>query len=76
MVPVLLARVLAVNQVDSQLQQLRATQSYLYWRERRHRQTVESTNKRVLWYAIARSATLVVVSIAQVIGIRFMFRKQ
>jgi hypothetical protein len=57
---------LAVNQVDGQLQQLRATQAYLYWRERRHRQTVDSTNKRVLWYAIARSATLVVVSIAQV----------
>ncbi len=34
-----------VHQVDAQLQQLRATQQYLYWRERRHRMTVESTNR-------------------------------
>ncbi len=29
-----------VNRIDQQLQQLKATQQYLYWRERRHRQTV------------------------------------
>ena len=29
-----------VHQVDAQLQQLRSTQQYLYWRERRHRLTV------------------------------------
>eukprot|EP00195_Chlamydomonas_chlamydogama_P009940 CAMPEP_0202906592 /NCGR_PEP_ID=MMETSP1392-20130828/39654_1 /ASSEMBLY_ACC=CAM_ASM_000868 /TAXON_ID=225041 /ORGANISM="Chlamydomonas chlamydogama, Strain SAG 11-48b" /LENGTH=179 /DNA_ID=CAMNT_0049595191 /DNA_START=193 /DNA_END=729 /DNA_ORIENTATION=+ len=36
-----------VNQIDAQIQQLRSTQQYLYWRERRHRQTVDSTNRRV-----------------------------
>lgn len=66
----------AVNQVDTQLQQLRATQSYLYWRERRHRMTVESTNKRVLWFALLRSLGLVVVSVLQVVGVRYMFRSR
>ncbi|KAJ9512953.1 Emp24/gp25L/p24 family protein [Haematococcus lacustris] len=65
-----------VNQVDQQLQQLRATQTYIYWRERRHRQTVDSTNKRVLWYAIARAAALVTVSVVQVLGVRYMFRSK
>lgn len=45
-----------VSQVDAQLQQLRATQSYLYWRERRHRMTVDSTNKR--WAPVQRPLVL------------------
>ncbi|KAG2454407.1 hypothetical protein HYH02_001429 [Chlamydomonas schloesseri] len=65
-----------VHQVDAQLQQLRATQQYLYWRERRHRMTVESTNRRVLMYAIVRNGVLVLVSIMQVVFIRRMFTKQ
>ncbi|GFR46737.1 hypothetical protein Agub_g8360 [Astrephomene gubernaculifera] len=64
-----------VHQVDAQLQQLRATQQYLYWRERRHRMTVESTNRRVLGYALLRSGVLVVVSLLQVVVIRRMFSK-
>lgn len=64
-----------VHQVDAQLQQLRATQQYLYWRERRHRATVESTNSRVLWFALLRAAVLVCVSIGQVLFIRRMFSK-
>ncbi|KAG2431849.1 hypothetical protein HXX76_009342 [Chlamydomonas incerta] len=65
-----------VHQVDAQLQQLRATQQYLYWRERRHRMTVESTNRRVLVYALVRNGVLVLVSIMQVVFIRRMFSKQ
>ncbi|MEW5316230.1 MAG: hypothetical protein WDW38_007611 [Sanguina aurantia] len=64
-----------VHLVDSQLQQLKATQLYLYWRERRHRQTVDSTKQRVLWYAAGRASTLAFVSIAQVFVIRRMFSK-
>ncbi len=64
-----------MHQVDAQLQQLRATQQYLYWRERRHRATVESTNSRVLWFALLRAAVLVCVSIGQVLFIRRMFSK-
>mmetsp|Transcript_18835 Transcript_18835/g.32163 ORF Transcript_18835/g.32163 Transcript_18835/m.32163 type:complete len:212 (+) Transcript_18835:38-673(+) len=63
-----------ISQVDSQLQQLRATQNFLYWREKRHRQTVDSTNRRVLWYSVARASALLLVSLAQVMGIRFLFR--
>ncbi|KAG2487692.1 hypothetical protein HYH03_013691 [Edaphochlamys debaryana] len=62
-----------VHQVDAQLQQLRATQQYLYWRERRHRLTVESTNRRVLVYALLRSGVLVAVSIAQTLFLRHLF---
>lgn len=64
-----------VSDVDGQLQQIRATQQYLYWRERRHRQTVESTNSRVLWFAVFRASALVVCSVGQVILIRMMFVK-
>mmetsp|Transcript_4473 Transcript_4473/g.12174 ORF Transcript_4473/g.12174 Transcript_4473/m.12174 type:complete len:212 (+) Transcript_4473:65-700(+) len=66
----------AVDQVDAQLQQLRTTQTYLYWRERSHRKTIESTNSRVLWFAILRASTLVAASIAQVLGVRHMFSKK
>jgi hypothetical protein len=64
-----------VHQVDAQLQQLRATQQYLYWRERRHRITVESTNRRVMVYALIRNGVLVVVSMLQTFYIRRMFAK-
>jgi len=65
-----------VHQVESQLQQLRATQSYLYWRERRHRMTVESTNRKVLVFAVLRSLALVLVSVGQVVGVRWMFKSR
>lgn len=64
-----------VHTVDAQLQQLKATQQYLYWRERRHRKTVESTNKKVLMLALVRSGALVLVSLFQVFMIRRMFSK-
>lgn len=64
-----------VHQVDAQLQQLRSTQQYLYWRERSHRLMVESTNKRVTLYALLRSGALVAVSVLQVLAIRRMFKK-
>ena len=59
----------------TQVQQLRSTQQYLYWRERRHRQTVDSTNWRVWWYAILRNAALIATSVAQVLFVRRMFAK-
>lgn len=65
-----------VNMVDAQLQQLRSTQQYLYWRERRHRQTAESTNRRVVFYALLRSGALVAVAIFQVVMVRRMFIKR
>lgn len=65
-----------VNMVDAQLQQLRSTQQYLYWRERRHRLTAESTNKRVMFYALLRSGALVGVAIFNVVMIQRMFKKR
>lgn len=64
-----------VYQLDGQLQELKSTLHYLYWRERRHRQTVESTHKRVVYFAMLRSCFLVAVSIAQVVIVRRMFSK-
>jgi len=62
-----------VGQVDSELQKLRSTQQYLYWREKRHRMTVDSTNRRVLGYALLRSLIIVIVSVSQVFFLRRMF---
>ncbi len=66
--------VCAVHLVDAQLQQLRSTMSYLYWRERRHRMTIDSTNKKVLWYGLLRALALVAVSVVQVMGVMYLFR--
>lgn len=48
---------------------------YLHWREKRHRLTVESTNRRLVFFAIVRACTLAGVSIAQVLVWRWMFSK-
>jgi hypothetical protein len=65
-----------VYQIDGQVQELKATLNYLYWRERRHRQTVESTHKRTMFYAFLRCAVLVGASVGQVLYIRHMFTKR
>jgi hypothetical protein len=62
--------------VEAQLQQLRSTVTYLFWRERAHRGIVDETNSRVLWYAVLRSAGLVLCSVLQVVGVRYMFSKR
>ena len=64
-----------VYQLESQINELKSTLHYLYWRERRHRQTVESTHQRVLYYALARATALVGVAVAQVLVVRRMFSK-
>ncbi|KIZ04780.1 hypothetical protein MNEG_3174 [Monoraphidium neglectum] len=57
-----------VYQIDSQIQELKSTLHYLYWRERRHRQTVESTHRRTLFYAALRCSVIVAASVGQVRG--------
>lgn len=64
-----------VYQIDSQVQELKSTLHHLYWRERRHRQTVESTHKRTLCYAALRCFVLIVASVGQVYFIKRMFSK-
>merc|ERR1712065_72968 len=50
------------------------TLSYLKRRERRHRLTQESTNDRVLYFSLAESITLVLVSVVQVVWLRRWFK--
>ncbi len=57
-----------VYQIDGQVQELKSTLHYLYWRERRHRQTVESTHRRTVWYAALRCGAIVAASVGQVRG--------
>jgi hypothetical protein len=64
-----------VYQLESQINELKSTLHYLYWRERRHRQTVESTHQRVLYFALARAAALIGVAVTQVLVVRRMFSK-
>jgi hypothetical protein len=62
--------------VTPQVQELKSTLNYLYWRERRHRQTVESTHRRTLLYAALRCLVLIGASVGQVVYIRHMFSKR
>jgi hypothetical protein len=62
-----------IYQIDGQVQELKSTLHYLYWRERRHRETVESTHRRTLLYAILRCIVLVAASVGQVLYIRRLF---
>lgn len=65
-----------VYQIDGQVQELKSTLHYLYWRERRHRQTVESTLRRAKAYAALRLGATVAAGGAQVLLIRRMFAKK
>lgn len=65
-----------VYQIDGQVQELKSTLHYLYWRERRHRQTVESTLGRTVGYAALRLGATLGVGAAQVLLIRRMFTKK
>eukprot|EP00850_Spirogloea_muscicola_P011647 SM000073S21423 [mRNA] locus=s73:112528:114189:- [translate_table: standard] len=51
-------------------------QEYYRSREARHRQTIESTSKRVVWYALAEAVTLVGASTLQVLILRRLFEKR
>ena len=64
-----------VYQIDGQIQELKSTLHYLYWRERRHRQTVESTHRRTVFYAALRCGAIVAASVAQVLFIRHLFNR-
>lgn len=64
-----------IYQLDHQLSELRSQVHFLHWREKRHRLTVESTNRRLIFYAIVRSVTLIAVSVGQVMVWRYLFSK-
>ncbi len=63
-----------VSEADMLIHQLRSTLGYLYHREQAHRETVDRTGRRVVWFAVARSSLLVLVSVGQVVFLRHLLR--
>lgn len=63
----------SLSDVSDQLHRLKAEVKYLQAREERHRQTVNSTHGRVLFYALLRASALVAVSGLQVFCVVKMF---
>jgi len=55
-----------VYQIDGQIQELKSTLHYIYWRERRNRETVDSTHRRTVFYAALRCLTMIAASVGQV----------
>ena len=51
---------LRVRQLLDQVEQITKEQNYQRYREERFRQTSESTNQRVLWWALAQTGILLV----------------
>jgi hypothetical protein len=64
-----------VHSLDHQLSELRSQLHFLHWREKRHRQTIESTNRRVIWFTLLRAGVLATAGLAQVVGVRYMFSR-
>ena len=64
-----------VYALDHQLSELRAQLHFLHWREKRHRQTVESTSRRVLFYAFLRAGLLAAAGVGNVLAVKRMFSR-
>jgi len=52
------------------------TQSFFRARESRHRHTVDSNNRRVLWWSLLGCTVIVAVGMMQVYVIRSLFRSR
>ncbi|KAK0408245.1 hypothetical protein QR680_003853 [Steinernema hermaphroditum] len=64
---------LRVRQLLDQVEQITKEQNYQRYREERFRQTSESTNSRVLWWAVAQIAILVVTGFWQMRHLKGFF---
>jgi hypothetical protein len=64
---------LRVRQLLDQVDQISKEQNYQRYREERFRETSESTNQRVLWWAIAQTLLLVVTGFWQMRHLRGFF---
>jgi hypothetical protein len=51
-----------------------SAQSYHYHRERRHRDTLESTNSRVQWWTFVETFVLIVIGAGQLMLVRSWFK--
>eukprot|EP00960_Hanusia_phi_P068254 766797-Hanusia_phi.AAC.6 len=58
------------------LQQIQAEQEYMRMRERAHRNTSESTNARVLWWALIEAGALLLMSVIQIVYLRNFFENK
>eukprot|EP00792_Barthelona_sp_PAP020_P005108 TRINITY_DN2500_c0_g1_i1.p1 TRINITY_DN2500_c0_g1~~TRINITY_DN2500_c0_g1_i1.p1 ORF type:complete len:215 (-),score=61.70 TRINITY_DN2500_c0_g1_i1:59-661(-) len=66
----------SVINLRDELRAITEEQQYMKARERRHRNTTESTNARVLWYSFLEAIVLVCVSLWQIFYLRRMFEKR
>ncbi|CAG5134664.1 unnamed protein product [Candidula unifasciata] len=64
---------LRVRQLLDQVEQITKEQNYQRYREERFRQTSESTNQRVLWWAIAQTIVLLVTGFWQMQHLKSFF---
>uniref|UniRef100_A0A915IP45 GOLD domain-containing protein n=1 Tax=Romanomermis culicivorax TaxID=13658 RepID=A0A915IP45_ROMCU len=64
---------LRIRQLLDQVEQITKEQNYQRFREERFRQTSESTSQRVLWWAVAQTAILLVTGIWQMKHLKGFF---
>merc|ERR1719412_1323665 len=64
---------LRVRQLLDQVEQITKEQNYQRYREERFRQTSESTNQRVLWWALAQTGILLVMGAWQIKHLKSFF---
>jgi hypothetical protein len=64
---------LRVRQLLDQVEQISKEQNYQRYREERFRETSESTNQRVLWWAIAQTLILIVTGLWQLRHLKSFF---
>jgi uncharacterized membrane protein len=64
---------LRVRQLLDQVEQISKEQNYQRYREERFRETSESTNQRVLWWAIAQTVILIVTGLWQMKHLKSFF---
>lgn len=64
---------LRIRQLLDQVEQITKEQNYQRYREERFRQTSESTNKRVLYWAVGQTAVLLVMGAWQMKHLKSFF---
>lgn len=63
-----------LDSIGKKLTKVISNQNYFQARESRHRRTLESNNRRVMWWSLLECTVIVAVGIIQVFVIRSLFR--
>ncbi|KAA0147869.1 hypothetical protein FNF29_07082 [Cafeteria roenbergensis] len=66
----------STDRIHEQLSAVERMQHYLQQREHTHRDTAESTNDRIAWYAVTETFIVVGLSVAQVVLVRRWFQSR